>query len=69
MPRVNLNTSVQDSAADAKRWRFLAEDWNSTIGGLPLHEWLAENAPHRGSLAAALDWAINYHESAERHIA
>lgn len=64
-----MNAETAESLeADAKRWRFLQEHWRSTIGGLQLHEWIDENALHRGSLRAALDWAINYHEDSERHI-
>jgi hypothetical protein len=54
---------------DAKRWRFLAEHWHSLMGGIPLHRWLDEQALRRGGVAVALDYAMNYHYSGERHIA
>jgi len=54
---------------EAKRGRFLAEHWRSTIGGIQLHDWIDKNALRLGGITAAVDWAINYHESAERHIA
>lgn len=56
-------------ARDAKRWRFLAEHWHSLMTGVPLHKWLDDNALRLGGLAAALDYAMNYHYSSERHIA
>lgn len=60
--------SAAKQSIDAKRWRFMAEHWNSLMGGIPLHRWLDEQALRHGGLTAALDYAINYHESGERHI-
>ena len=54
---------------DAKRWRFLAEHWNSLMVGEPLHRWIAAQALRLGGVSAALDYAMNYHHSGERHIA
>ncbi len=54
---------------DAGRWLFLAEHWHSLMGGVPLHRWLDERALRRGGVTAALDYAMNYHYSGERHIA
>ena len=53
---------------DAKRWRFLAQHWHSLMNGTPLHQWLTENALRHGSVTAALDYAMNYHYTSERHI-
>ena len=54
---------------DAARWAFAAEHWGSVIHGLPLHRWLDDQKLRRGSLTAALDYAMDYHQSGERHIA
>lgn len=54
---------------EAKRWRFLVGHWYSLMDGIPLHRWLDEQALRHGGIGAALDYAISYHESAERHIA
>ena len=54
---------------DADRWAFAAEHWCSLIGGIPLHRWLDEQKLRRGGLTAALDYAMNYHQNGERHIA
>lgn len=56
-------------AKDAARWRFLAQHWNSTMAGLPLHQWIDEQAIRHGGVAAALDYAIHFHHNSERHIA
>lgn len=55
--------------ADARRYRFLVEHWHSLLAGLPLHMWVAENALRRGGVTAALDYAMDYHNNSERHIA
>jgi hypothetical protein len=54
--------------AEGKRWRFLSEHWHSLMGGIPLHRWLDEQSLRLGGLTAALDHAIEHHESGERHI-
>ena len=54
---------------DADRWVFAAEHWCSLIGGIPLHRWLDAQKLRRGGLTAALDYAMNYHQNGERHIA
>jgi hypothetical protein len=58
-----------DLDLDAKRWRFFVEHWNSTMGGVSLHRWIAEQTLRLGGPSAALDYAMNYHTNGERHIA
>jgi hypothetical protein len=64
---VVMQRAKQD--ADADRWRFLKEHWQSLMGGTPLHRWIEEQALRRGGIEIALDYAMNYHYSGERHIA
>ena len=54
---------------DAARWIFLQRHWFSIMQGQPLHIWIGNRESRPGGITAALDYAMNYHQSSERHIA
>ena len=54
--------------ADSDRFRFLKTHWRSLMEGIPLHRWIDEEALRRGGIGGALDYAMTFHHSSERHI-
>ena len=62
-------TELETLRKDAARWIFLQRHWRSLIQGVPLYHWLGDHERRQGGMTAALDYAMNYHQSSERHIA